>query len=78
MCICILMCEALPPTLEKNNMDLGVYMSIYGYILLFVFQMALKGGRPPEGARGGEGRQGRAGREGEPGDPAEVAKKLKS
>ena len=30
------MCEALPPTLEKNNMDLGGYMSIYGYTLLFV------------------------------------------
>ena len=26
--IYVLMCEALPPTLEKNNMDLGGYMSI--------------------------------------------------
>ena len=31
------MCEALPPTLEKNNMDLGGYTSMQGYIFLVVF-----------------------------------------
>ena len=36
------MCEALPPTLEKNNMNLGGYMSIYGYIFLFVFLASIK------------------------------------
>ena len=27
------MCEALPPTLEKNIMDLGGYMAICRYIV---------------------------------------------
>ena len=29
------MCEALPPTLEKNTMDLGGYMSICRYIVFW-------------------------------------------
>ena len=29
------MCEALPPTLEKNIMDLGGYMAICRYIVFW-------------------------------------------
>ena len=39
------MCEALPPTLEKNTMDLGGYMSICRYIFLFVFLAKRVGGQ---------------------------------
>ena len=31
----ILMCEALPPTLEKNTVDPGGYMSICRYIVFW-------------------------------------------
>ena len=39
------MCEALPPTLEKNTMDLGGYMSICRSIFLFVFLAKRVGGQ---------------------------------